>query len=361
MTAERSNRGLILGIETTCDETACAVVDADASPRVLASVIATQHELHAPYAGVVPELASRAHVERLIPTLRAATAQAGIQLSDLTAVAVADRPGLVGSLLVGLTAAKSLAWTLGIPLIPINHVHAHLLAAFIERDEPAEQSLPAIGLAVSGGHTAIYDIAGPASVRTLGATIDDALGEAFDKAATLLGLGHPGGPLLEQLAEHGDPRAHKFPIARLDKTSLDLSFSGLKTAVLYAVRGIPARGGVFQRDHTALTEQAKADIAASFQHAACAAIKLKLSRAIEQWGGANAPRAIVAGGGVIANRAVRATIEGVASKHGLPALLAPSRYCTDNAAMIAFMGSLLPLPEQAKAMASPPRATVDRV
>ncbi len=362
MTLPRSQlQGLVLGIETTCDETACAVIDA--SGKVLASAIATQHELHAQYAGVVPEIASRAHVERMIPTLRAAMDQAGIELSQVSMVAVADRPGLIGSLLVGVSAAKAIAWSLGVPVVGVNHVHAHVFAPMIEHGADLAQTLPALGLAVSGGHTAIYDVRAPDDVRTLGATIDDALGEAFDKAATLLGLAHPGGPLLEQLAQQGDPKAHRFPIARLAKDSLDLSFSGLKTAVLYEVRGIPKRGGVFERDHTALSDQHKADIAASFQRVACAALDLKLRRALDQWQERRdqPPRALLAGGGVIANAAVRETIECVANDYHLPAMLPPMAYCTDNAAMIAFMATLLPVPDRELALSAPPRSTVDRL
>ncbi len=366
---------LILGIETTCDETACAIVECDASgarpPRVLANTIATQHELHAPYAGVVPEIASRAHVERWMPTLRTCLRDAAVRVEDIHAVAVADRPGLIGSLLVGLTAAKALAWSLEKPLIPVDHVHAHLFAAFIEpRDKdplPVAEHLPAIGLAVSGGHTALYHVASPTSVKLLGATIDDALGEAFDKAATLLGLGHPGGPNLERLAQAGDPAAIELPVARLSRDSIDLSFSGLKTAVLYAVRGVPKRGGHFEKDASDLSDQQRADIAAAFQAAACKAIELKLRRAIEHArtlaaanDGSTAPRAVLAGGGVIANRAIRASIQRVADKAGLPALLAPAVYCTDNAAMIAFMAGLLPVPDQARVFGASPRATVER-
>jgi N6-L-threonylcarbamoyladenine synthase len=351
---------LVLGIETTCDETAAAVVlRSDGRSKVLSSVIATQHELHAEYAGVVPEIASRAHVERMVPTLRQAVRDAGVSLGELDLIGVADRPGLIGSLLVGVSAAKGLAWSLGVPVCGVHHVHAHLFAPLLESETDLDQLLPAIGLAVSGGHTAIYAVHGPEHVRTVGATIDDALGEAFDKAATILGLGHPGGPLLEQLASTGDPRAHEFPISRLGRESTDFSFSGLKTAVLYAVRGLPQRGGVFERDHTALSHQQKADIAASFQRAAAAALSLKLERALQLWEGER-PVSLLAGGGVIANSAVRHAIQKVCAQTGLVPMLSPTKYCTDNAAMIAGLAALLPVPEQSMAMASAPRSTVTR-
>lgn len=353
---------VVLGIETTCDETAAAVVlRSNHHSKVLSSVIATQHELHAEYAGVVPEIASRAHVERMVPTLRQAVRDAGVSLGELNLIAVADRPGLIGSLLVGVSAAKGLAWSLGLPVCGVHHVHAHLFAPLLESEKDLDQLLPAIGLAVSGGHTAMYAVHGPnpEDVRTVGATIDDALGEAFDKAATVLGLGHPGGPLLEQLAATGDARAHDFPISRLGRESTDFSFSGLKTAVLYAVRGLPQRGGVFERDHTALSHQQQADIAASFQRVAAAALSLKLERSLQAWEGER-PVSLLAGGGVIANSAVRHAIQKVCAQAGLVPMLSPTKYCTDNAAMIAGLAALLPVPDQSMAMASPPRSTVAR-
>lgn len=350
-------RSLLLGVETTCDETAFSVVTGDR--RVLSNAIATQHELHAEYAGVVPEIASRAHVERLLPTLRRALDEAGCMLDQVAAIAVADRPGLIGSLLVGLSAAKALAWSLGVPLIPVDHVHAHLFAPLLDTPASLEDLTPALGLVVSGGHTALYAIGSATDIRMLGSTIDDALGEAFDKAATTLGLGHPGGPLLERLAADGDDKAHAFPVSRLGSDSTEFSFSGLKTAVLYAVRGLPQRGGVFERDHTALSERQKADIAASFQRAAVGALALKLERAIDQWAGPK-PRTLLAGGGVVANRSVRNALETVADRHGMSVMLPPMPFCTDNAAMVAGLATLLPIPEQGEAMSASPRATVSR-
>ena len=252
---------LILGIETSCDETAAAVVRGGAGERcaVLSSVVASQHAAHREYAGVVPEIASRAHVEAVLPVVRSAVQEAGVGLGDIGAVAVGHRPGLVGSLLVGVSAAKGLAWALGVPLVGVDHVHAHLYAGLLESGDSAQEwravpggtagngdrsLFPALGLVVSGGHTSLYVIRSPIELKRVGATIDDALGEAFDKAATVLGLAHPGGPNLDRLASSAgaNDRAVKLPVSRLSRDSLDMSFSGLKTALLYAVRGMPGRG-----------------------------------------------------------------------------------------------------------------------
>lgn len=322
---------VILGLESSCDETAAAVVEAGV--RVRSNVIASQDELHAEFGGVVPEIASRAHAERLTPVVRAALDEAGVTLADLDAVAVGHRPGLIGSLLVGVAAAKALAWALGVPLVGVDHVHAHLYAGAL--DAPAPPDFPAVGLVVSGGHTAIYRLGSWLDVARLGATIDDAVGEAFDKAAAVLGLPYPGGPRLDALAQTGDDRAHDFPVSRLDSGSLDFSYSGLKTAVLYAVRGTPIRDAGeprFPRDYTALSERDKADLAASFQRAAIDAVLLKLRRALEGEGDA---RALLVGGGVSANSRLREALPGLAREFGLDLRLPAMRYCLDNAAMIA--------------------------
>jgi N6-L-threonylcarbamoyladenine synthase len=333
---------LILGIETSCDETAAAMVED--GRRILSNVIASQHDLHAEYAGVVPELASRAHAERILPVVRRAVSAAGMTLDRIDAVAVGNRPGLIGSLLVGVAAAKALAWSLGKPLIGVDHIHAHLYSGLLDSDtgslhHPVTASLfPALGLVVSGGHTALYHVDSPVQVRRLGSTIDDAIGEAFDKAATILGLPYPGGPNLDRLAQTpgADDRAHDFPISRIAPDSLDFSFSGLKTSLLYAVRGVPQRGGHFERDHTWLSEASRADLAASFQKAAVDAILLKIHRVIAK-DFPNPPpyKSILAGGGVTANSRLRAQLITRAKAYDLKLFLPPPELCVDNAAMIA--------------------------
>lgn len=230
---------IILGLETSCDETAAAVVRG--GREVLSNVIASQHELHAEYRGVVPEIASRAHAERVLPIVRAALAEGGVGLGDVTAVAVGNRPGLIGSLLVGVAAAKALAWSLGAPVIGVDHVQAHLVAGLIgpPGKVPPAPVFPALGLVVSGGHTSLYVCESTTKARRIGATIDDAVGEAYDKVAAVLGLGFPGGPSVDRLARTGTAAKPGFPIARIAPGSLDFSFSGLKTAALYAFKGVP--------------------------------------------------------------------------------------------------------------------------
>lgn len=330
---------IVLGIESSCDETGAAVVRD--GTVVLSNVIATQHELHAEYGGVVPELASRAHAERILPVVRSALARAGTGLPDIDAVAVGHRPGLIGSLLVGVAAAKALAWALGTPLIGVDHVHAHLWAGMLGKggEEPSiDEVFPALGLVVSGGHTAMYRCDSPTSIARLGSTIDDAMGEAFDKAAMILGLGYPGGPNLDRFAQTAgaDDRAHEFPVSRLGRESLDFSFSGLKTSLLYAVRGKPLPGGQFERDHSWMSDASRADLAASFQRAAVKAAIVKLERAFEQAGGG--ARALVAGGGVIANSRLRRELGEFAASRGLELRLPTMEFCVDNAAMIAGLG-----------------------
>ncbi len=326
----------ILGIESSCDETAAAVVED--GWRVRSNAIASQHDLHAEYGGVVPEIASRAHVERIIPVLRHALADAECNLDDIDAVAVGHRPGLIGALIVGVAAAKALAFTLNRPVIGVDHVHAHLYAGLLDRD-PASESIdalfPALGLVVSGGHTAMYRCDAPLEVRRLGSTIDDAVGEAYDKAAMMLGLPHPGGPRIDRLAQQGDPKAHDFPVSRLDRDSLDFSFSGLKTSVLYTIRGKPTRTNnitTFERDHDDLDEPQKADIAASFQRAATRAVTLKMKRALDTMPDA---KSILIGGGVSANSAIRAAIVTLGQNRGLEVRLPRMDLCMDNAAMLA--------------------------
>ncbi|TVQ63858.1 MAG: tRNA (adenosine(37)-N6)-threonylcarbamoyltransferase complex transferase subunit TsaD [Phycisphaerales bacterium] len=345
---------LVLGLESSCDETAASVVEG--ARLVWSSVVATQAELHAEYGGVVPEIASRAHAERITPVVRAALDRAGVTLAEIDAVAVGHRPGLIGSLLVGVAAAKALAWALPgrdggeghLPLVGVDHVHAHLWAAALadgDGDDPGEIAYPAIGLVVSGGHTSTYRLDGPLTLSRLGRTIDDAVGEAYDKAATILGLEYPGGPNLDTLAVTGNECAHDFPVSRLGAGSLDFSFSGLKTAVLYAVRGTPRpkhEGGGYPRDLHEVSDRERADVAASFQRAASRAVVLKLERALAHLheGGVR-PRSLVAGGGVTANSRLRVELAALAERADLELRIPKMRYCVDNAAMIAGLGGAM--------------------
>ncbi|HEX4123294.1 MAG TPA: tRNA (adenosine(37)-N6)-threonylcarbamoyltransferase complex transferase subunit TsaD [Tepidisphaeraceae bacterium] len=324
---------LILGIESTCDETAAAVV-ADGR-TVRSNVVASQVDLHAVFRGVVPEVASRAHVEQILPVIRQALADAETRLDEIDAVAVAYRPGLIGSLLIGVTAAKTLAWSLGKPLVGVDHVHAHLYSVMLESEAGgADPEFPAVGLVCSGGHTALYRLDDWQDVTRIGGTIDDAVGEAYDKVAAILGLPYPGGPVIDCLAADGSPRAIAFPRTLLERDSLDFSFSGLKTAVLYHVRGVPRRGeNVKSPSRPAPTGAQLADIAASFQAACVDVLIEKLSRAARQ---INA-RSLILGGGVSANRGLRNAL----AKQQLPIYLPLLRYCTDNAAMSAGLGHLL--------------------
>ncbi|MEN1705135.1 MAG: tRNA (adenosine(37)-N6)-threonylcarbamoyltransferase complex transferase subunit TsaD [Planctomycetota bacterium] len=331
----------VLGIESSCDETAAAVVES--GRRVLSSVVASQHEIHAEYGGVVPELASRAHAERITPIVDRAAGDAGVPLAEIDAIAVGHRPGLIGALLVGVSAAKALAWALGKPLIGVDHVHAHLWAGMLDAEPDAEPGFPALGLVVSGGHSSMYRVNGPADLVRLGATIDDAVGEAFDKAAAILGLPHPGGPSIDALASDpaADDRAVELPVSRLGKDSLDFSFSGLKTALLYAVRGVPGRDGVFPNRDADVSADRKRDLAASFQRAACRAVTLKLERALSLWPDDDGPASLIVGGGVTANSRLRHELRGLAETHGLRLVLPEMRFCVDNAAMIAGLGAEL--------------------
>ena len=319
----------ILGIESTCDETAAAVVVDGHDVR--SNVVATQVELHAKYRGVVPEIASRAHIENILPVVREALAGANVTLESIDAVAVAHRPGLIGSLLIGVTAAKTLAWAAGKPLIGVDHVHAHLYSVMLERNEPPP--LPAVGLVVSGGHTALYRVGSWLDVELIGSTIDDAVGEAYDKVAAILGLGYPGGPVIDLLAQAGDPRAVRFPRTLLGRDSLDFSFSGLKTAVLYHVRGVPGRGeDVKAGPRVEPSDAERRDIAAGFQAASVEVILEKLRRAVAKVGA----RSVIVGGGVSANRGLREAL----SRLPVPAMVPPMQYCTDNAAMSAGLAAV---------------------
>ncbi|BDG61344.1 tRNA (adenosine(37)-N6)-threonylcarbamoyltransferase complex transferase subunit TsaD [Caldinitratiruptor microaerophilus] len=305
----------VLGIETSCDETAAAVVED--GRRVLASVIATQADLHRKYGGVVPEVASRQHLENIVPTLREALAQAGVDLGGIDLVAATAGPGLVGTLLVGVSAAKAIAFALGVPLVGVNHLQGHIYANFLRPDPP---EFPLVCLVVSGGHTDLVYMAGHGEMELLGRTRDDAAGEAFDKVARLLGLPYPGGPHLERLARDGDPGAVPMPRPWLEG-SYDFSFSGLKTAVLYMVRDEPER-------------HRREDIAAAFQAAVVEVLATKAVRAARERG----VRTLLLAGGVAANQALRQAVEERAAPLGIRVLYPPPALCTDNAAMIAAAG-----------------------
>jgi N6-L-threonylcarbamoyladenine synthase len=331
---------IVLGLESSCDETAAALAlrGPDGSIAILAERVASQDDLHRRYGGVVPEIASRAHVERILPTVRDAMRDAGATFGDLAAIAVGHRPGLIGSLLVGTSAAKALAWSRGLPFLGVDHVEAHLLAGLIGRRRPA---FPALGLVVSGGHTALFRLASERAVEPLGSTIDDAIGEAFDKAASTLGLGYPGGPALDRAARRGNPAAHAFPVAAIPRERLDFTFSGLKTSLLYAVRGIPARtagGGpaAFPRDATSLSAAARDDLAASFEFAAVDQVRRILERALDR----HPAGSLLVGGGASANTLLRATLSRIGAERGVDVVLPAMRHCVDNAAMIAATGLL---------------------
>jgi N6-L-threonylcarbamoyladenine synthase len=311
----------LLAIESSCDETAAAVVTDGL--EVLASVVASQDDLHRRFGGVVPEVASRAHVERILPVIDEALAKAGLALGDLDAVAVANTPGLAGSLLIGLAAAKTICLAMGIPLVAVNHLQAHIYAC---RMAGGEDVFPCVGLIASGGHTSLYRCEGPLDFELLGATIDDAAGEAFDKVAAMLGLPYPGGPSIQRAAEHGDPRAYRFPRALLnDDERLDFSFSGLKTAVRYAIAG-PGKPDFARLD---LPENRVADLAASFQEAVVDCLVQKAFMCLRKTGLAT----LCVGGGVAANRRLRERLEAEARRRNVRLYIAPLPLATDNAVM----------------------------
>ena len=316
----------LLTIETTCDETAAAIVTDRL--EVLASVVASQDALHERFHGVVPEIASRAHVERILPVIDETLRQAGLQLADLDAVAVANTPGLAGSLLVGLTAAKALCVACDLPLLAVNHLQAHIYAC---RMASGRDVFPCAGLIVSGGHSNLYRCETATDFTPLGGTIDDAAGEAFDKVASLLGLPYPGGPAIERAAQGGDPRRHRFPRPLLDDRSrLQFSFSGLKTAVRYLVAG-PGKLGCHPEGSRpeVLAPSSVADIAASFQEAVVDCLVAKAELALEKTGYTT----LCVGGGVAANRRFSARLEASAGERGYELHVPPLALCTDNAVM----------------------------
>lgn len=317
---------LLLGIETSCDETACSVVAE--GHQVLASVVASQVDLHRKFGGVVPEIACRAHLQAIIPVIDEALTRAQVSLSDLAAIAVTYTPGLVGALLVGVSAAKALAWTLGIPLVGVNHLEAHVYANFVVH---RRIELPFVALVASGGHTTLYQGEHVLDMRLLGGTIDDAAGEAFDKVASILELGYPGGPEVEKLAREGDPKAIDFPRSFLGKDSYDFSFSGIKTAVLYYCHG---QNVAQPRRKLSFSRQELADIAASFQEAMVDVLVGKALQAARN----TAASSVLLGGGVCCNRALRERITREASDQGLALYYPPAELCLDNATMVAGLG-----------------------
>ncbi len=332
-----------LAIETSCDETAAAVFDE--TPAVLSNVVASQTDLHARFGGVVPEVAARAHLRQLLPIIDEALRQAGVTIDEIGAVAVMNTPGLVGALLVGVSAAKMLAIARDLPLIAVNHIEAHIYACRLgAMPTPANEAsgalarvagagvgmppslgrdiFPCVGLVVSGGHTSLFHCRDALRFELLGATIDDAAGEAFDKVASILGLGFPGGPAVERAAQTGNPAAFSFPRSFLRDARLDFSFSGLKTAVLYAVRDL----------NPPLTDAIRNDVAASFQQAVIDVLVGKCRQALEQTG----LRTLAVGGGVAANQSLRLGMQEMVEAAGDQLFIPPLRLCTDNAAMAAM-------------------------
>lgn len=315
----------ILGIETSCDETAASVV-ADGR-NIKSSVVASQTSLHEKFGGVVPELASRAHIEKIYPVISQALKEASLAPADIDAVAIANQPGLVVSLIVGVTAAKTLALMLNKPLIAINHVHAHLQAAMLAQDD---FDLPAVALVVSGGHTSLYDCESALDLTLIGSTIDDAAGEAFDKVATILRLPYPGGPSIEKIAKQGRDDAVDFPRSMLGPDSLDFSFSGIKTAVLYHCQGQNMKG---KNKVDSMTTQQIADIAASFQAAVIDVLVAKTERGADKI----KAKTVLLGGGVAANSALRHGLKQMCDSTNRKLLIASKPLCTDNAVMVASL------------------------
>ncbi|OGK78998.1 MAG: tRNA (adenosine(37)-N6)-threonylcarbamoyltransferase complex transferase subunit TsaD [Candidatus Rokubacteria bacterium GWC2_70_16] len=309
---------LVLGIETSCDETAAAVLDG--GRKILGSVVASQDAVHGPYGGVVPELASRRHLEVVLPVITQALAQAGVGLADLHGIAVTQGPGLVGSLLVGCSVAKAIAYCHRLPLVGVNHLEGHIYAAFLEEPAP---TLPFLALVVSGGHTALYLAGGGGRYERIGQTRDDAAGEAFDKVAKLLGLGYPGGPVIERAARAGDAKAIRFPTAQMSDGAPDFSFSGLKTAVSLHVKR-----------HAPLGPRQVADVAASFQ---ATVVKMLVRRTVRAAQRARARRLVLTGG-VAANGALREALQAECRERGWALHVPSPALCTDNAAMIAAAG-----------------------
>jgi N6-L-threonylcarbamoyladenine synthase len=313
---------LILAIETSCDDTCAAVLD---GPRILSNLISSQAAAHERFGGVVPEVASRHHLELTAPLVETALAEAGVGLDDVEAVAVTAGPGLIGALLVGVNTAKAIAAARRLPLIPVDHLQGHVAANFLEPD-PLDP--PFLCLLASGGHTLLAGVRDHAGYELLGQTLDDAAGEAFDKSARLLGLGYPGGPALQRLAADGDPGAFEMPVAMARDPGLDFSFSGLKTALVYLCRDLGPEG----------VEARRADLAASFQAAVVGQLTAKLERALKRgdW------EAVALGGGVAANGPLREAVAELCEERGVRLKLVPISLCTDNAAMIGSAARFAP-------------------
>ena len=318
---------MILAIETSCDETAAAIVTDDG--EIVTNVVASQAELHARFGGVVPEVASRRHLELVNPVIHEALAAAGATLDDVEAVAVTTHPGLIGALLVGVSAAKALAWSKRLPLVPVDHLHGHVASLYLK---PLDLQPPFTCLLASGGHTMLLDVQDRGGYRVLGTTLDDAAGEAFDKGARLLGLGYPGGREIDLLAREGDPQAYDFPVARLP--GLDFSFSGLKTAARRTIDVARADAGLREPEET-LPHAVVAELAWGFQDSVTDVLVSKTIRAARAAGA----RSIVLGGGVAANAALRTRLAGEAAELGVPLIVPRPGLCTDNGAMIGAAGA----------------------
>lgn len=324
MEQARPSSATVLGIETSCDETAAAIVRVSGGTvTILSDVIHSQVTEHAPYGGVVPEIAARAHAELADRVVARALTEASLPLADLDAIAATAGPGLIGGVLVGLMTGKGLALAAGKPFLPVNHLEGHALSPRLAAPCP----FPYLLLLVSGGHCQFIHVAGLGDYRRLGSTIDDATGEAFDKTAKLMGLGFPGGPAIERLAAKGDPQAVDLPRPLLNRPGLDMSFAGLKTAAARAVEAEP------------LTDRRRADIAASFQAAVADILAAKTARALEAFDAEGGEKRLVVAGGVAANETIREALEKVAEAAGARLIAPPLRHCTDNAAMIALAGA----------------------
>ena len=325
------DKALILGIESSCDETAASVLTRtpDGSVEILSSIIASQDAAHAPFGGVVPEIAARAHMQKLDGIIDRAVTEAGIDYSDLSAIAATSGPGLIGGVIAGLMSAKGVAMSLDIPLIAVNHLEGHALSPKLGGD----CAFPYLLLLISGGHTQLLSVKGLGDYERLGSTVDDAAGEAFDKSAKVMGLGFPGGPKVEQTAKTGDPKAFKLPRPFKGKDHANFSFAGLKTAVARAFEASDK------------SEQAKADLCASFQEAVCDVFKDRTMRAIDLFRAdigatdAQTPQRFVVAGGVAANSQIRKALIELCDKNNFTFLAPPLKYCTDNAAMIALAGA----------------------